>query len=53
MGTSSKNVETRADGRPPEEAGSDDPKEQADAILEESEERLKMASGNSVGRGEA
>jgi hypothetical protein len=42
MGTSpKKNVETRADGRPPEEAGSDDPAGQAEAILEESEDRLE------------
>jgi hypothetical protein len=34
-------VETRASGRPPEEAESDDPEEQARAILEESEERTK------------
>ena len=52
MGKPPKNVETRADGRPPEEAGSDDPEEQAEAILEESEERLQQASKNSVGRDE-
>jgi hypothetical protein len=48
MGISPKNVETRADGRPPEEAGSDDPEEQAEAILEESEERLEQGSKSSV-----
>jgi hypothetical protein len=48
MATLPKNVETRADGRPPEEAASDDPEEQAEAILEESEERLESES--SVGR---
>jgi hypothetical protein len=41
MGTSPKNAETRADARPPEEAGSDDPKGQAKAILEESENRVE------------
>lgn len=35
-----KAVVSRADGRPPEEASSDDPEAQAQAILEESEERL-------------
>ena len=34
-----KAVASRADGRPPEEASSDDPGAQAQAILEESEER--------------
>ena len=33
-------VASRADGRPPAEAGSDDPEEQAQVILEESEERI-------------
>jgi hypothetical protein len=32
-------VVTRAGGRPPEEASSDDPERQAEAILEESGER--------------
>jgi hypothetical protein len=35
-----KAVASRADGRPPEEASSDDPEAQAQAILEESEERI-------------
>lgn len=35
-----KAVSSRADGRPPEEASSDDPDGQAQAILEESEERI-------------
>jgi hypothetical protein len=48
MGTSRKNVETRADGRPPEEAGSDDPEGQAEAILEESEDRLEDGAKNSA-----
>jgi hypothetical protein len=33
-------VASRADGRPPEEATSDNPKAQAQAILEESEDRI-------------
>jgi hypothetical protein len=52
MGTPPKNIETRAEGRPPEEAGSDDPEEQAAAILEESEERLEEGSKTSVGTDE-
>jgi hypothetical protein len=35
-----KAVANRADGRPPEEASSDDPDAQAQAILEEWEERI-------------
>jgi hypothetical protein len=35
-----KAVASRADGRPPEEASSGDPDAQAQAILEESEERI-------------
>jgi hypothetical protein len=35
-----KAVASRAGGRPPEEASSDDPDAQAQAILEESEERI-------------
>jgi hypothetical protein len=35
-----KAVASRSDGRPPEEASSDDPDAQAQAILEESEERI-------------
>ena len=35
MGTTPQNVETRADGRPPEEAASENPEEQAEAILED------------------
>jgi hypothetical protein len=48
MGTPPKNVETRADGRPPEEAGSDDPKGQAEAILEESENRVEDGAKESA-----
>ncbi len=40
MGEKSKNVETRAAGRPPEEAQSDDAEEQAAVILEDSEQRV-------------
>ena len=36
----SESIATRADGRLPEEASSDDPTAQAKAILEESEERM-------------
>jgi hypothetical protein len=35
-----KAVSSRADGRPPEEASSDDPNAQAQVILEESEDRI-------------
>ena len=45
-------VETRASGRPPEEAESDDPEEQARAILEDSEDRKKKGAEPSAG-GEA
>jgi len=41
---SRKNVETRASGRPPEEAASDNPEEQARAILEDSEDRKKTGA---------
>jgi hypothetical protein len=41
MGVPEKHVETRADGRPPEEAESEDPEEQAEAILEDSEDRVE------------
>jgi hypothetical protein len=34
------NVTSRAGGRPPEELSSDDPEEQAEAILQESENRI-------------
>jgi hypothetical protein len=40
-------VVDRADGRPPEEASSDDPMAQAQAILEESEERIADAAAGS------
>ena len=42
-----KSVADRADGRPPEEASSDDPMAQAQAILEESEERIADGAAGS------
>jgi hypothetical protein len=41
MGVPLKNIETRADGRPPEEAETENPEQQAEAILEDSEDRLE------------
>jgi hypothetical protein len=41
------NVTDRADGRLPEEASSDDPRAQAQAILEESEERIAEGAAGS------
>ena len=41
-------VSTRAGGRPPEEADSDDPEEQAQAILEESEDRVSERAEGSA-----
>ena len=49
MGSPSKKCATRADGRPPEESRSDIPQEQAEAILEDSEERLAKGSERSAG----
>jgi len=40
-------VASRADGRPPEEASSDDPTSQAEAILEDSEERVEEGAADS------
>jgi hypothetical protein len=48
MGTTRKNVETRAEGRPPEEAASENPEEQAQAILEESEDRVQQGADRSA-----
>jgi hypothetical protein len=48
-----KNVETRASGRPPEEAASDNPQEQARAILEDSEVRKKAGADPSEDDGDA
>lgn len=47
MALSPKNVETRADGRPPEGAESEDPEEQAEAILEDSEGRAERVAQRS------
>jgi hypothetical protein len=41
-------VESRASGRPPEEASSEDPEHQAEVILEESEERTFEGAEKSV-----
>lgn len=38
-GVAPESVHTRASGRPPEEESSDDPEAQAQAVLEESEDR--------------
>ena len=51
-GVSRKNVETRASGRPPEEAESDNPEEQARAILEDSEDRKTERADLSEGQGD-
>ena len=40
-------VASRADGRPPEEESSDDPKAQAQAILEDSEKRISEGAKRS------
>jgi hypothetical protein len=40
-------VASRADGRPPEEASSDNPEAQAQAILEESEDRIAAGAHTS------
>lgn len=40
-------VTHRADGRPPEEASSDDPRAQAQTILEDSEERTAEGAASS------
>jgi hypothetical protein len=41
-------VESRASGRPPEEASSEDPEHQAEVILEESEERTFEGAEKSI-----
>lgn len=43
----SEDVKTRAEGRPPEEESSDDPTAQAEAILQESEERIEEGADGS------
>ena len=40
-------VQSRADARPPEERTSDDPKAQAEVVLEDSEERVAKGSTKS------
>jgi hypothetical protein len=40
QGPSPEHVHTRASGRPPEEATSDDPEAQAEVVLTESEQRV-------------
>ena len=40
-------IAARADGRPPEEASSDNPIAQAQTILEESEERMEVGAKGS------
>jgi hypothetical protein len=49
---SRKNVETRASGRPPEEAASDDTEGQARAILEDSEDRKKWGAAQPEDEGD-
>ena len=41
-------VMSRASGRPPEEASSEDPEHQAEVILEESEERIEDGADKST-----
>jgi hypothetical protein len=41
------NVTTRAEGRPPEEQSSEDPTAQAEAILQESEDRIAEGADGS------
>ncbi len=43
-------VESRAEGRPPEERSSEDAKAQAEAILEESDERVAERSAAAEGQ---
>jgi hypothetical protein len=52
-GVSRKNVDSRASGRPPEEAESDNPEEQARAILEDSEDRKRKGADLSEAGGDA
>lgn len=48
MGADPKNVEARAEGRPPEESGSENPEVQAEAILAESEQRLEKGAAKAA-----
>jgi hypothetical protein len=50
-GLTSESVAARAGGRPPEESDSDDPEEQAHAILEESEDRTVAGAEKSAETG--
>lgn len=43
-------VESRAEGRPPEESSSDDARKQAEVILEDSEERTARRAAKSEPR---
>jgi hypothetical protein len=52
-GISRENVGTRASGRPPEEAASDNPEEQARVILEDSEDRKKTGADPSEDDGDS
>ncbi|HEX3947879.1 MAG TPA: hypothetical protein VHW47_09240 [Acidimicrobiales bacterium] len=45
-GVDRERIETRASGRPPEEADSDDPEGQARAILEDSEGRVSRSGSD-------
>jgi hypothetical protein len=45
-------VASRADGRPPAEAGSDDPEQQAQVILEDSEARVAAGAAKADPRTE-
>ncbi len=46
------NVTSRAEGRPPEEQTSEDPAAQAEAVLEESEDRIAEGADSSEPTGE-
>lgn len=46
-------VKSRAEGRPPEEQWSEDPEAQAEAVLEDSEERVAERSAESENQGSA
>ena len=46
-------VANRAEGRPPEERSSEDPMGQAEAILQESEDRVSERAGRAEPRGRA
>jgi hypothetical protein len=50
VGSASKNAKARAAGRPPEEIQSGNPAEQAEVILEDSEDRLTKVAERSAAR---